>query len=157
MNKVLNILKYIFLMFLIATQVLAYNNDKLCMLGLNHYIFLFLIAIFILLSIKDIKNKNIINNNKMYNFLCIMVFLIIIVVYIRALYDPHFFYNNSQLVKELDTYSYELYGVNYAQDDWYFINLYIAQNINYFLVMFGLLFGYRFINKSKECKKLIKN
>lgn len=152
MSKFLNILKFILLILLLFVNILAYKSP-MSMLGWNHILYLILIGVFILLSIKDIRKKDVISNNKMYNFLCIIVFIIMNIVFLRALYDPRFLYNNSKLIEELNSYSYELYGDVFTYEDQMLPTFYIAQNINYFLAMFGLIFIYRFLNKSKDIKK----
>lgn len=152
MNKFLNILKFVLFIALIILNYLAFRNE-ISMLGFNHLLYLIFIGLFCIFSIKDLVKKGLINDNKTYNFLCIVVFLIMNVILLRALYDPHFFYNNSQLMNELDSYYISLYGdVGGSFIDVDCINFFVQQNMNYFLVMFILLFLYRKLNLKEDTK-----
>lgn len=150
MNKFLNILKFILLFVLIVLNYLALKNE-ITIQGFNHLLYWIFIGIFCIISIKDLVKKNLITNNKTYNFLCIIIFLIMNVIFLRALYDPHFFYNNLALMNELDNYYISLYGDTGGMPiDIDCINFFIKQNINYFLVMFILLFLYRKLNFKED-------
>lgn len=61
-----------------------------------------------------------------------------------------FFYNNLSLMSELDNYYISLYGEYGVPIDIDCINFFVKQNINYFLVMFILLFMYRKLNLKED-------
>lgn len=137
---------------LIVVNVLA-KVHRIVTLSWWHILYLLLVMILLVVTIKDIIKKNSINKNNMYNLLSIGVFLIMNIVLLRAIYDPHFIYNNTKLMNELNNYSYELFGQVLLQQDDMFPTFYVSQNISYFLMMISLLFVYRILNKERDTKK----
>jgi len=153
MSKVLSILKFVCLIILITLNFVAFKSG-ISMLGWNHVFYLILLGLFLLVTIGDFIKKNGINNNKRYNILCIVVFVMSSAIFLRALFDPHFTYNNHDFMSKLDSYYYELYKLeDITYEDYFFPIFYISQNINYFIGLFFLLYIYRFINKDKIKKK----
>lgn len=149
MNKLLNIFKYLFIVVIMILNFLLYRKG-ISLTWYGHLLYLILIGIFLILTIKDSIKKDSISSNKLYNILTILVFLIMGVILFKVLYDPHFAYNDSLFMKEYSEYNVELYGEAYYPMDRELIFLFIRQNINYFLVMLSLLLVYRFINKDKK-------
>jgi hypothetical protein len=147
MSKLLNIVKYLLLIFIIILNFISVKNTSIY--SWWNILYLFLIIIFTFLSIKDLIKKNGINKNKTYNILCILVFLITSFILLRALCDPRFIYNNQAFMTELKNYNLDLYGFNSYSDEQQYIAFYLVQNMSYFIIMMGLLFVYRFINKDK--------
>lgn len=120
------------------------------MLGYNHVFYLILVTIILIVTIKDWIKKDTISTNKIFNILSIAVFLIMIFILLRAMYDTRFIYNNSEFVKDLNIYGKNLYGFKANYEDFMTIDFFVAQNINYFIMMLMLVLGYRFINKDKN-------
>lgn len=156
MSKFLNILKLCLLILLIIINWVSIKSG-IFVISWWHVFYLILLGILLLVSIRDIVKKNIINDNKIYNILCIIVFIIMSVIFLRAMFDPHFINNDPTLINKLDSYASELYGdvISAAQDYDLMPVYYVAQNINYFLIMMILLLGYRFLNKSKDSVKTL--
>lgn len=156
MSKFLNILKLCLLILLIIINWLSIKSG-IFVISWWHVLYLVLLGLLLIVSIRDIAKKNIINDNKIYNILCIIVFIIMSVIFLRAMFDPHFINNDPTLINKLDSYASELYGdvISAAQDYYLMPVYYVAQNINYFLIMMILLFGYRFLNKSKDSVKTL--
>lgn len=127
-------------------------KNKFYMLGFNHVFYLILIGIFLIVTIKDLIKKDSINKNKVFNLLSIVVFVMISFILLRAMYDTRFVFNDSKFISELNNYGKELYGVKANYEDNMITEFFVAQNINYFIGMFMLLFCYRFINKDKKLK-----
>lgn len=127
-------------------------KNKFYMLGFNHVFYLILIGIFLIVSIKDLIKKDSINKNKVFNILSIVVFVIISLILLRAMYDTRFVFNDSKFISELNNYGKELYGVKANYEDNMITEFFVAQNINYFIGMLMLLFCYRFINNDKKLK-----
>lgn len=155
MSKFLNILKLCLLILLIIINWLSIESG-IFVISWRHVFYLILLGILLIVSIRDIVKKNIINDNKIYNILCIIVFIIMSVIFLRAMFDPHFINNDPTLINKLDSYASELYGNVLEQGYDLTLVYYIAQNINYFLIMMILLFGYRFLNKSKDSVNLLE-
>lgn len=152
MNKLLYIIKWMMLFILIFINYWGLKNN-FYMLGFNHVVYLFLIVIFLVVSIKDLIKKDSINKNKVFNILSIAIFLIISFILLRAMYDTRFVFNDSKFISDLNKYGKELYGIKANYEDNMITEFFVAQNINYFICMFTLLFSYRFINKDKKQKK----
>lgn len=152
MNKLLYIIKWMMLFILIFINYWGLKNN-FYMLGFNHVVYLFLIVIFLVVSIKDLIKKDSININKVFNILSIAIFLIISFILFRAMYDTRFVFNDSKFISDLNKYGKELYGIKANYEDNMITEFFVAQNITYFICMFTLLFSYRFINKDKKQKK----
>lgn len=149
MNKLLNIIKVLLLFVLIFVNFWGLKNE-FQMLGYNHVFYLILVTIILIVTIKDWIKKDTISTNKIFNILSIAVFLIMIFILLRAMYDTRFIYNNSEFVKDLNIYGKNLYGFKANYEDFMTIDFFVAQNINYFIMMLMLVLGYRFINKDKN-------
>lgn len=152
MNKLLYIIKWVMLFILIFINYWGLKNN-FYMLGFNHVVYLILIVIFLVVSIKDLIKKDSINKNKVFNILSIVVFVIISFILLRAMYDQRFIFSDSKFISDLNKYGKELYGIKANYEDNMITEFFVAQNINYFIGMFILLFSYRFINKDKKQKK----
>lgn len=149
MSKTLNIVKYFCLFLLLGLIIYAYKSG-IHFFGLGQLIYVGLLIIFLIIGIKDLKTKNSINSNNRYNILCILVFVIMSAIYLRALFDPHLFHNNPDFMKALDSYQVKLYGEAYCLGLDSIADAYILQNINYFLMMILALLGYRWLNKNNS-------
>ena len=154
MNKFLNISRFIILMFTIVVNLLALKNG-ISMLGWNHILYLFLLFCLLIINFNDIRFKNKICNNKMYNILSILIFTIISLIILRALFDNRFVVNDADFMKNFDNYYSLLYGkANWGYEFEFFPDFYVAQNIDYFISLLFLLISYRGINCSRKFKKL---
>lgn len=138
MNKILNILKYIFSFILIILNIIYIHNFGLT--SLYYLIYIGLFSFFIVLLISDLIKKNKINLNNKYNFLCIFVFFVMLLILFRALCDTSFLYNNLNYR--------ELYLINNIDIKLSNI-LYISQNSIYFIMLMILLCIYHKINSDK--------
>lgn len=132
---------------LIVVNLLA-KVHRIVALSWWHILYLLLIMILLIVTIKDIINKN-----NMYNLLSVVVFLIMNIVLLRAIYDSRFIYNDTKLMNELNNYSYELFRQVLLQQDDMFTTFYVSQNIGCFLMMISLLLFYRILNKDCDTKK----
>jgi len=143
MYRIIRYILTILLILLIA--IFTIKND---IAGQNYVIFLSIFLLYIILSIKDIIKKNKIDNNKKYNILQIIMILIMILVFIRTLYDPSFLINSTKYTSKLKDLGEE-YLVE-AQDQ---TILYLLQNIPYFIGLLILSLIYRKINMEKQESK----
>lgn len=138
MNKILNILKYIFSFILIIFNIIYIYNFGLT--SIYYLIYIGLFSFFIVLLISDLIKKNKINLNNKYNFLCIFVFVVMLLIFYRALCDTNFLYNNLNYR--------ELYLINNIDIKLSNI-LYVSQNSIYFIMLMILLCIYHKINSDK--------
>ena len=137
------IIKYI--LTLILTILITLYTIKNGMIGLNYFIFLSIYLLYIILTLKDIIKRNSIDNNKNYNILQIIVAAIMLIVFIRTIYDPSFLINSqkySSILKEL--------GPEYLDEAIFQATQYLLQNMIYFIGLLILLLIYRKINMEKQ-------
>ncbi len=136
MNKILTITKNILLILNILLLILFCN--KIYFEGFSMFLYTCILVFTTFISIKDLIQKN--NINDKYNLLFIVVELFQILIFIRALYDPAFIYNSSKHMEIIKNFNEYL-------DNYKMINFwYLSQNLIYFMVMLSLLFIYREIN-----------
>ena len=140
------IIRYV--LTLILTILITIYTLKNGIEGMNNLIFLGIYILYITLSIKDIIKNNKIKENKKYNTLQIIALAIMILVFIRTLYDPSFIYNSKYLeqLKQIEN------GI-YVENAQYETKLYLLQNINYFIGLLILLLIYRKINMEYQESK----
>lgn len=129
MNKCLMIIRILLLILVCFLNIYCYSN----LVNYGHLLFLILLFIIVVLTIKDIIKKNSINNNRMYTFIFILSFLIICYVFYRFGFDKSLFFNK---------YTSNLYGGVFSE----YKMLYLGQNTIYFNVMLILLLVFRKIN-----------
>lgn len=129
MNKYLNIIKIILFGVTIILNYLVWTKTRL--VSWSHIFYLLLLIILFITTIKDLLKRNTINQNKTYQIISILVFLIIIVILYRISFDKTMFYN-----KYIDYYR------EFAMED-------LKQNLIYFNTMFIVLLIYRKLNNKK--------
>ena len=129
MNRWLNIVRILLLLLVCFLNVYSYFN----MVSWSHLLYLVLLVLVIVLTIKDFIKKNPINNNRAYIIICILSFLIISYILCRFKFDTSLFFNK---------YTGNSYGSNFVE----FKMLYLKQNMIYFNAMLILLLVYRKIN-----------
>ena len=151
MTKVLNIIKILLLIILIILNIIFWSKSDYNEFG--PFMFFVFGIIYILLYLKDIIKKNNIISNRNYNILSIIVLLIISLIFIRALTDNHFLFNNTAYQKEIDNYQKTQYGYIGGYDDFEIFD-YMNQNMKYFILMIILLLTYRKVNIIKKEKSI---
>ena len=129
MNKFLNIIKIILFVITLILNYLVWTKTRL--VSWSHIFYLLLLIILFITTIKDLLKRNTINQNKTYQIISILVFLIIIVILYRISFDKTMFYN-----KYIDYYR------EFAMED-------LKQNLIYFNTMFIVLLIYRKLNNKK--------
>ena len=129
MNKFLNIIKIILFGVTIILNYLVWTKTRL--VSWSHIFYLLLLIILFITTIKDLLKRNTINQNKTYQIISILVFLIIIVILYRISFDKTMFYN-----KYIDYYR------EFAMED-------LKQNLIYFNIMLIVLLIYRKLNNKK--------
>ena len=129
MNKFLNIIKIILFIITLILNYLVWTKTRL--VSWSHIFYLLLLIILFITTIKDLLKRNTINQNKTYQIISILVFLITIVILYRISYDKTMFYN-----KYIDYYR------EFAMED-------LKQNLIYFNTMFIVLLIYRKLNNKK--------
>ena len=129
MNKFLNIIKIILFGVTIILNYLVWTKTRL--VSWSHIFYLLLLIILFITTIKDLLKRNTINQNKTYQIISILVFLITIVILYRISYDKTMFYN-----KYIDYYR------EFAMED-------LKQNLIYFNTMLITLLIYRKLNNKK--------
>ena len=129
MNKFLNIIKIILFIITLILNYLVWTKTRL--VSWSHIFYLLLLIILFITTIKDLLKRNTINQNKIYQIISILVFLIIIVILYRISFDKTMFYN-----KYIDYYR------EFAMED-------LKQNLIYFNTMFIVLLIYRKLNNKK--------
>ena len=129
MNKFLNIIKIILFGVTIILNYLVWEKTRL--VSWSHIFYLLLLIILFITTVKDLLKKNTINQNKTYQIISILVFLIIIVILYRISFDKTMFYN-----KYIDYYR------EFAMED-------LKQNLIYFNTMLITLLIYRKLNNKK--------
>ena len=129
MNKFLNIIKIILFGVTIILNYLVWEKTRL--VSWSHIFYLLLLIILFATTIKDLLKRNTINQNKTYQIISILVFIITIVILYRISFDKTMFYN-----KYIDYYR------EFAMED-------LKQNLIYFNTMFIVLLIYRKLNNKK--------
>ena len=129
MNKFLNIIKIILFVITLILNYLVWTKTRL--VSWSHIFYLLLLIILFITTIKDLLKRNTINQNKTYQIISILVFLITIVILYRISFDKTMFYN-----KYIDYYR------EFAMED-------LKQNLIYFNTMFIVLLIYRKLNNKK--------
>ena len=129
MNKFLNIIKIILFVVTIILNYLVWEKTRL--VSWSHIFYLLLLVILFITTIKDLLKRNTINQNKTYQIISILVFLITIFILYRTLYDKSLFFN----IKE---YKFEYYSMEF-----------LKQNLIYFNTMVIVLLIYRKLNNKK--------
>lgn len=129
MNKFFNIIKIILFGVTIILNYLVWEKTRL--VSWSHIFYLLLLIILFITTIKDLLKKNTINQNKTYQIISILVFIIIIFILYRTLYDKSLFFN----IKESE---YEYYSMEF-----------LKQNLIYFNTMIITLLIYRKLNNKK--------
>ena len=92
MNKFLNIIKIILFIITLILNYLVWTKTRL--VSWSHIFYLLLLITLFITTIKDLLKKNTINQNKTYQIISILVFLIIIVILYRISFAKTMFYNN---------------------------------------------------------------
>lgn len=143
MNNILNIFKYILSIILIILNIIYIYVFGLTNTGLCYLIYLGLFILFIIILMYDLFKHNKINLNNKYNFICIFVFFVMILVFFRVLFDSNFLFNN-EIYKEL-------YLTKYSDiDNLKLGNIYfVAQNSIYFVIFMIILISYHKLNSHK--------
>lgn len=140
------IIRYI--LTLILTTLITIYTIKNNITGQSYFVFLSMYLLYIVLNIKDIIKKNKIDKDKKYNIIQIVMLLIMILIFLRTLYDPSFIYNSSKyigILKELNQ--------GYLEESRDQTILYLLQNIPYFIGLLILLLIYRKINMEHQESK----
>lgn len=129
MNKFLNIIKLILLGITIILNYLVWEKTRL--VSWSHIFYLLLLIVFFATTIKDLLKKNTINQNKTYQIISILVFIITIFILFRTLFDKLLLFN----IKENE---FEYYSMDF-----------LKQNMIYFNTMLITLLIYRKLNNKK--------
>ena len=140
MNKILFWIKNI-LSILVLTLIVTYSFKFI----FDNIIFIFLYAVFIIVTLKDLIKKDKINNDKLYNIISILVLFIISFVYLRVFFDSGFIHNSSYYMNIMNDYRGEIM---------YMATTYVNQNMLWFDISLVLLLLYRFINKEGKREHL---
>ena len=140
------IIRYI--LTLILTTLITIYTIKNNITGQSYFVFLSIYLLYIVLNIKDIIKNNKIDKDKKYNIIQIVMLSIMILIFLRTLYDPSFIYNSSKyigILKELEQ--------GYLEESRDQTILYLLQNIPYFIGLLILLLIYRKINMEYQESK----
>lgn len=129
MNKFLNIIKIILFGLTIILNYLVWEKTRL--VSWSHIFYLLLLIVFFATTIKDLLKKNTINQNKTYQIISILVFIITIFILFRTLFDKLLLFN----IKENE---FEYYSMDF-----------LKQNMIYFNTMLITLLIYRKLNNKK--------
>lgn len=129
MNKFLNIIKIILFGLTIILNYLVWEKTRL--VSWSHIFYLLLLIILFATTIKDLLKKNTINQNKTYQIISILVFIITIFILFRTLFDKLLLFN----IKENE---FEYYSMDF-----------LKQNMIYFNTMLITLLIYRKLNNKK--------
>ena len=129
MNKFLNIIKIILFGLTIILNYLVWEKTRL--VSWSHIFYLLLLIILFITTIKDLLKRNTINQNKIYQIISILVFIITIFILFRTLFDKLLLFN----IKENE---FEYYSMDF-----------LKQNMIYFNTMIITLLIYRKLNNKK--------
>ena len=129
MNKFLNIIKLFLFGLTIILNYLVWEKTRL--VSWSHIFYLLLLIVFFATTIKDLLKKNTINQNKTYQIISILVFIITIFILFRTLFDKLLLFN----IKENE---FEYYSMDF-----------LKQNMIYFNTMLITLLIYRKLNNKK--------
>lgn len=133
MNKVLTIIRIILLLLVCFFDIYFYCFEVQNLVSYGYLLYLLLLGVIMVLTIKDIIKKNSINNNSAYTFIFILSFLIISYVFYRVSFDTSLFFNK---------YNIDSYNSTFIE----YKILYLKQNMIYFNAMLILLLVFRKIN-----------
>lgn len=133
MNKVLTIIRIILLLLVCFFDIYIYCFEVQNLVSYGYLLYLLLLGVIMVLTIKDIIKKNSINNNSAYTFIFILSFLIISYVFYRVSFDTSLFFNK---------YNIDSYNSTFIE----YKILYLKQNMIYFNAMLILLLVFRKIN-----------
>lgn len=150
MSKLLYCLRNTLLLILLVLNVRFVITYGVISTRFLMYIIIFVILI--LLNLKDIIRKDILNENKIYNILFIFIELIMIFIFMRALYDTNFMYTNNYYREIIEDISLKN-NVTYIEQIKQINMLYLYQNTLYFIAMLILLLIYRLFNKNETISK----
>lgn len=130
MNKILNYIKNSLLGINLIILLYFIKQN-----GMDNYFMLYIIGFIVLLyiTLKDFKNRVI--PSERYHILFIVVELLVIFLFLRALFDPSFICNCS-------SYQELLASASYFDVCTEFRFSYFNQNIIYILILYFILYGY---------------
>lgn len=148
MNKVVFVIRFLLFHLVVLLYYLAVKLTDF--VGFAEFAFVLILIFYEIIMIYDIIKKNGMSKNKRYNILSIVVFIMIGIILLRCLGDPHFIYHNEAFSKELYEYQNILYGGlgDRTQQFLDMIQFYLINNVYYFIIMFMLLFTHRKLNLS---------
>ena len=129
MNKFLNIIKLFLFGLTIILNYFVWEKTRL--VSWSHIFYLLLLIILFITTIKDLLKRNTINQNKTYQIISILVFIITIFILFRTLFDKLLLFN----IKENE---FEYYSMDF-----------LKQNMIYFNTMLITLLIYRKLNNKK--------
>ena len=129
MNKFLNIIKLFLFGLTIILNYFVWEKTRL--VSWSHIFYLLLLIILFITTIKDLLKRNTINQNKTYQIISILVFIITIFILFRTLFDKLLLFN----IKENE---FEYYSMDF-----------LKQNMIYFNTMLVVLLIYRKLNNKK--------
>lgn len=152
MNKVLFVIRFLLFHLVVLLFFLAVRLTDF--VGLAEFVFVLMLIFYEIIMFYDIIKKNGMSKNKRYNILSIVVFIMIGLILLRCLGDPHFIYYNKAFSKELYEYENIVYGGlgDRTQQFLDMIQYYLINNVYYFITMFILLFVHRKLNLSIKSK-----
>ena len=142
MSKILTVIKNILLAVLIYFLIKSF-----IVYGLYSIILPFILALFIVIHIKDLFIKK---EDDKYNILLILTLVIVNFVFIRVFYDPGFLSNANITDTYAHTYLSSIDDLKYSLREQDII--YLTQNTIFFTILFILLLVYRALNLTKEKK-----
>jgi len=158
MNKILNIIKYILSLIVIILYIKLVTNLR----DYGHIFYILsviLLTIITILLIKDLIKKDKINNNNIYNIICILTSISIIFIFYRTYIDKNLIPNDKVFISEYketyknifndtkEDYIIEPFDLNQYRTD------YFLQNTIYFFILESLIIIYRRINIEKTSKQ----
>lgn len=146
MNKVLFVFRILLFVLLCYFNFMYISLFSIS--GFMYLIYLGFLVLLLFLSVLDCIKKDNINKNFTYNFLCVFIFCVMNLIFVRCYYDTGFIYNSDyhmNLLSEINNY--------YFEDAKYINMLYLNQNLLYFIIMLIMLIGYRMLNIKKHESK----
>ena len=137
MHKIVLYLKNLLLLLLIFIYLMYFKRFGMDTfdLEISYFGLIAILGLLIFLSILDFRQKK---QNIVYNLLFIFIEALLILVFIRTLYDSNFICNSvyyKELIVNMD-YPVEIFNVAY-----------LLQNVKYFIIMLIMLIIYRKVNK----------
>lgn len=146
MDRIVIWIKNILALFLIFLNIKYFKEYGLITFGLIVYLVFFIILMITFFN-DNVKSESI-KQDKKYNYLFILVEIVLILLFTRTLYDTSFLYNSeyyNDLIKSKITYEYEIQ----AHEIRYINFSYLYQNIYFIIAMITLLLVYHKINNPK--------